>query len=83
MTDRRDPEAMADALDQLRRAGRSIGSTAFASAAGGLVWVVSGHNGKNAIRAEGATGGGAWGGALTQARGVGMLGRWRVPGGAG
>ena len=44
----------------------------------GLVWVVSGSNGENRIRAEGATAAEAWQRAEEQARALGMLGR---PGG--
>jgi hypothetical protein len=78
MADHQNPEAMADALDQLHRAGWSIGSAGFAISAGGLVWVVSGHNGENAIRAEGLTEGQAWRGAREQARTLGMLPGWRI-----
>jgi hypothetical protein len=85
MADGHDDEAITNALDQLHRAGWSIGSTAFGSTAGGLVWVVSGVNGENGIRAEGATEGEAWRGPLEQARTLGMLGASsRVdPGGGG
>jgi len=68
----------AEALQHLHSAGWSIGSAAFAAVAGGLVWVVSGKNGENFIRTEGATDADAWRGAVGQARSVGMLGGWRV-----
>src|SRR5262249_54033562 len=48
-------QAQAEDLAALRRACWSVGDTAFAIDSGGLVWVVSGHNGENLIRAEGAT----------------------------
>jgi hypothetical protein len=56
MTDAADS---ADFYTRLRRAGWSIGSAAF-HAASGLVWVVTGSNGENVIRAEGATDTEAW-----------------------
>ena len=62
-----------DALGQLHRAGWSIGSTAFAGEGRGLVWLVTGLNGENVIRAEGATEAEAWVEAVGQARAVGML----------
>ncbi len=71
-----------EAIGQLHRAGRSIGSAAFTGEAG-LVWVVTGTNGENMLRAEGATQAEAWRAALSQARAVGMLGRvkpWQVGG---
>jgi hypothetical protein len=48
----------------------------------GVVWVVSGHNGENAIRAEGSTESAAWRAALDQARTLGMLGT-KLPGQGG
>jgi hypothetical protein len=68
-------EASADAVARLHRAGWSIGDVGFHDGAGGLFWIVSGSNGENLIRAEGATRAGAWGRAVEQARGLGMLGR--------
>lgn len=62
------------ALARLHRAGWSIGDAAFAVEGGGLVWIVSGHNGENLIRAEGPTRDVAWVRAVEQARGLGMLG---------
>lgn len=67
-----------DALSQLHGAVWSIGSTAFATSASGAVWVVSGCNGENLIRADGATEDEAWQGAVDQANGLGMLEGWRV-----
>jgi hypothetical protein len=58
----------------LHRSGWSIGDAAFHDGAGGLLWLVSGANGENLIRAEGSTRSEAWGRALDQARGLGMLG---------
>jgi hypothetical protein len=51
-----DPDALEVALMILRlqRAGWSLGDTAFNSPEGRL-WVVSGHNGENLIRAQGRT----------------------------
>ena len=66
-------EEIAEALGSLHRAGWSIGSTAFASASGGLVWAVDGWNGENVIRADGGTEAAAWQAAFEQARGLGML----------
>ena len=64
-----------EALDRLHRAGWSIGDVAYHDGAGGLVWLVSGSNGENLIRAEGATRDEAWDQAVEQARALGML--WR------
>lgn len=61
----------------LQEAGWSVEVTAFHSVAGGLVWVVSGHNGENFIRAEGPSETAAWRAASDQAKAVGMFpGRW-------
>ncbi len=49
------PTTDIDCLDALRRAGWSMGDAAFHAVGGGLVWVVSGYNGENQIRAEGST----------------------------
>jgi hypothetical protein len=62
------------ALSRLHRAGWTIGDAAFFVEGGGPAWVVSGHNGENLIRAEGATRDEAWGRPVEQARGLGMLG---------
>jgi hypothetical protein len=43
-------ETIEEMLLDLHRSGWSIGSTAFATPATGLVWVVSGRNGENVIR---------------------------------
>jgi hypothetical protein len=51
---------LAEAIDALHRAGWCVGDTAFASEAGGRVWLVSGRNGENVIRAERATVVEAW-----------------------
>ena len=42
------------ALKLLHAAGWNVGDTAFLTEAGALVWLVSGVNGENVIRAEGA-----------------------------
>lgn len=66
-------------LDQLHAGGWNVGDTAFFDVEdGGQVWVVTGTNGENRIRAEGATRRAAWRRALDQAPVVGML-----PGGPG
>lgn len=63
------------ALARLHSAGWSVGDVAAHDGVGGLTWLVSGSNGENLIRAEGATRDGAWGRAIERARGLGMLGR--------
>jgi hypothetical protein len=68
-------EDVAEVIIALKRAGWSVGDAAFVGELDELVWVVTGHNGENLIRAEGATQGEAWRRAVEQARGVGMLGR--------
>jgi hypothetical protein len=70
-------ETILECVAELRRAGWSVGDTAFTTGSGGLVWVVSGHNGENLIRAEGPTSAAAWRSACDQARSLGMLGRAR------
>jgi hypothetical protein len=69
-------DEIGDATDALRRAGWSVGDAAF-TGPGGLVWLVSGHNGENLIRAEEPTRADAWRAAVEQARSPGMLGGWR------
>jgi hypothetical protein len=70
-----DADPIDEALDRLHRAGWSIGDVAFRDGAGGLLWIVSGSNGENLIRAEGATRSEAWIRAVEQARSLGMIGR--------
>ena len=48
------------ALALLHAAGWSVGDTAFVTESGALVWLVSGRNGENVIRAEGPTQTAAW-----------------------
>jgi hypothetical protein len=48
------------ALTLLHAAGWCIGDTAFVTETGSLVWLVSGRNGENVIRAEGPTQAEAW-----------------------
>jgi hypothetical protein len=69
---------IAEPLEQLHRAGWSVGVAGLATEAGRIVWVVSGRNGENLIRAEGATEAEAWRGAVEQDRSVGMAGGWRI-----
>jgi hypothetical protein len=65
---------IAAALDRLHAGGWSIGDTAFHDIEHGrVVWVISGTNGENQIRAEGATRPKAWRRALDQAAAVSML----------
>jgi hypothetical protein len=71
---REDPDPIAEALHRLHRAGWSVGDAASRDKAGWRIWIVSGHNGENLIWAVGATAAQAWGGAVDQARGLGMLG---------
>lgn len=68
-----DPES-AESYARLHRAGWSAGDAAFVGEAGTLVWIVTGHNGENLIRAEGRTREAAWSEACRQAAAVGMLG---------
>jgi hypothetical protein len=63
-------------LERLHRAGWSIGDVAFQYEGGRVVWLVSGLNGENLIRAEGSTRAAAWWAACRQAEAVGMLGWW-------
>jgi hypothetical protein len=59
-----------------------IGDAVF-TGPGGLVWLVTGHNGENLIRVEGPTRAKAWRSAVGQARAVGMRGGWRGPSAGG
>lgn len=68
-----DDSLEATGLARLRRAGWSLGQWSVYTDDGGLVWVVSGTNGENAIWAEGATLAEAWGRAVDQARSLGLL----------
>jgi hypothetical protein len=64
---------LADAIDRLRAVGWSVGDTAFHDVErGGLVWVVTGSNGENRIRAKGATCAETWRRVLDQAAAVEM-----------
>jgi hypothetical protein len=63
---------------RLHAAGWSIGDAA-ATGPDGMVWLVTGTNGENVIRAEGATRDAAWWAAIGQAASVGMLGARPVP----
>ena len=58
--------------DRLRRAGWSIGDTAFGPEHA-LVWLVTGTNGENTVVSPGRSQAEAWWRACEQARAVGML----------
>jgi hypothetical protein len=66
------PTTDAECLDRLHRVGWTIGDIAFRLADGRLVWLVSGRNGENQIRAEGATSAEAWLAAAEQTKSLGM-----------
>ena len=71
---------IADVLDQLHAGGWNVGDTAFHDVKdGGQVWVVTGSNGENMIRAESATCAEAWRRALDRAAAGGMLPGWPRP----
>ena len=61
-----------ESLDRLRRAGWSVGDSAFGPECA-LVWLVTGNNGENVVKAEGRSRAEAYGRACVQAREVGML----------
>lgn len=69
------PDPIVAALGCLHRAGWTVGQFAASAEDGGRVWVVSGTNGENLIRVEGATALEAWNFAVEEARRLGMLGR--------
>jgi hypothetical protein len=58
---------------RLHAAGWSIGDAAYVWR-GALVWLVTGSNGENVIRAEGPSRDAAWWAAVGQAQAVGMIG---------
>jgi hypothetical protein len=62
-----------ESFARLHRAGWSIGDAAYVEH-GVLVWLVTGTNGENLIRAEGPTRAAAWWAAVAQAQAVGMSG---------
>ena len=64
--------AVDESLDRLRRAGWSVGDTAFGPEHA-LVWYVSGSNGENLIDAHGGSRAEAYWRACLQAREFGML----------
>lgn len=72
-------EDVIEAFLTLKRAGWSIGDTAFVGPTGDRRWLVSGMNGENLIQAEGATQGEAWQRAMERARELGM-GGWPIRG---
>jgi hypothetical protein len=62
-----------DIIDALHQSGCTIGGAAFVGRPAERVWVVTGANGENRMRAERLTELEAWQEALEQARAVGML----------
>jgi hypothetical protein len=74
---RSDPKVtdVGEIIDALHRSGWTVGDAAFVGRTAERVWVVTGANGENRIRAAGLTELEAWQGALDQARALGMLGR--------
>jgi hypothetical protein len=70
-----DDSPIYQAIALLHRSGWSMGDAAASDGAGRLLWIVSCSAGENLIRAEGTTAAQAWGRAVEQARGLGMLGR--------
>jgi hypothetical protein len=64
-----------ESYQRLHMAGWSIGSTAQHTTGNRVVWLVTGSNGENRLRAEGETEVEAWHRAVEQARELGMLGR--------
>jgi hypothetical protein len=62
-----------ESFARLHRAGWSIGDAAFAGPAG-TVWLVTGTNGENLIRAEGPTRAAAWWAAFEQVVAGGTIG---------
>ena len=72
--------AVDESLDRLRRAGWSVGDTAFGPEHA-LHWLVTGNNGENVVHAEGRTHAEAYWRACVQARDVGMLARPAAEGG--
>jgi hypothetical protein len=61
-----------ESLDRLRRAGWSVGDAAFGPEHA-LVWLVTGNNGENVVKAEGRMRAEAYWRACVQAREGGML----------
>ncbi len=72
--DRCEYPSSCDSYARLHQAGWSVGDAALVGASGTLVWIVTGHNGENLIRAEGPSRKAAWWEACSQAVAVGMLG---------
>ena len=63
---------VAEMIEDLHRAGWSIGDVAY-DAPRGRVWIVSVHERRESDRGGGEDGAGGLGGACEQARAVGML----------
>jgi hypothetical protein len=59
---------------RLHRAGWSVGDARTLTAVG-LAWLITGHNGENAIEARAPSQAEAWHRACEQAEAAGMLGR--------
>jgi hypothetical protein len=68
-----DPTAVDECCDRLRRSGWSFGWCSVARPGGAERWLVDGHNGENALRAEGELLADMLRVACGQARAVGML----------
>jgi hypothetical protein len=68
-----------ESFTRLHRAGWSVGDVAGITRAGRKLWLVTGTNGENEIRSEGATQNEAWSRACEQAAAVAMLGRGKSP----
>ncbi len=63
-----------ESFARLHRAGWSVGDVRLLGT-GGPRWLVTGHNGENALSARGATQAEAWHRACEQAEAMGMLRR--------
>jgi hypothetical protein len=72
---RPDVDPVGDSIDALRRAGWSVGDAA-STGPDGPVWLITGHNGENLIRAEGPTRADA--GALLSDDGLYRFRLWRT-----
>ncbi|MBV8606273.1 MAG: hypothetical protein JO034_02280 [Singulisphaera sp.] len=73
-------DEVADVLDRLHVGGWNVGGTTFFDIEdGGPVWVVTGTNGENTIRAEGATCAEVWRHPLDRASADGILPGWPRP----
>src|SRR5512135_131090 len=66
-------------VEQLHRAGWSIGDVSLRGEGGGLIWIVLGRRGSDLLMVSDATCAEAWRRALDQAAEVGMLPGWPRP----